>query len=145
MNSFLTNHHNSRAYAILFTWIKVITLFDYCGIDIQPVKFGTQNAPQFDIDPKCKLNRALSSTSEEEQLKNTDTTSVVVSGSGTTDMSSSFFRTTELTFVVSLFFSCSFFQFSSETLEWHSINTFVITPSRIDASRGRALKTGPSL
>ena len=51
MNSFLTNHHNSRAYAILFTWIKVITLFDYCGIDIQPVKFGTPNAPQFDIDP----------------------------------------------------------------------------------------------
>ena len=51
VNSFLTNHHNSRAYAILFTWIKVITLFDYCGIDIQPVKFGTPNAPQFDIDP----------------------------------------------------------------------------------------------
>ena len=115
MNSFLTNHHNSRAYAILFTWIKVITLFDYCGIDIQPVKFGRPNAQQFDIDPKCKLNRGLSSTSEEEQLKNT-------------------FRTTELTFVVSLFFSCSFFQFSSETLEWHSINTFVITLSRIDAS-----------
>ena len=51
VNSFLTNHHNSRAYDILFTWIKVITLFDYCGIDIQPVKFGTPNAPQFDIDP----------------------------------------------------------------------------------------------
>ena len=29
----------------------MITLFDYCGIDIQPVKFGTPNAPQFDIDP----------------------------------------------------------------------------------------------
>ena len=55
MNSFLTNHHNSRAYAILFTWIKVITLFDYCGIDIQPVKFGTPNAPQFDIDPYSYL------------------------------------------------------------------------------------------
>ena len=26
-------------------------MFDYCGIDIQPVKFGTANAPQFDIDP----------------------------------------------------------------------------------------------
>ena len=37
--------------AILFTWIKVITLFDYCGIDIHPVKFGTPNGAQFDIDP----------------------------------------------------------------------------------------------
>ena len=40
VNSFLTNHHNSRAYAILFTWIKVITLFDYCGIDIQPALYS---------------------------------------------------------------------------------------------------------
>ena len=59
MNSFLTNHHNSRAYAILFTWIKIVTLSDYCGIDIQPVKFGTPNAPQFDIDPYMGTTFAL--------------------------------------------------------------------------------------
>ena len=57
------------------------------------------------------------STSKEEQLRSRDTTSAVASGSDTPDMDSSLFRTTESTFVVSLPFSCSFFPFSSETLE----------------------------
>ena len=58
-----------------------------------------------------------STSEEEEQLKSNDTTSVVASGSGTTDMNLSLFQTTESTFVVSLLFSCSFFPFSSETLQ----------------------------
>ena len=58
-----------------------------------------------------------STSEEEEQLKSNDTTSVVASGNGTTDMNLSLYRTDESTFVVSLLFSCSFFLFSSETLE----------------------------
>ena len=63
------------------------------------------------------VEHSTPSTSEEEQLKSNDTTSVVASGSGTTDMNLSLFRTPESTFAVSLLFSCSFFPFSTETLE----------------------------
>ena len=62
------------------------------------------------------VEHSTPSTSEEEQLKSNDTTSVVASGTGTTDMNLSLFRTAESTFVVSLLFSCSFLPFSSETL-----------------------------
>ena len=51
------------------------------------------------------VEQSISSTSEEEELKSNDTTSVVASGTGTPDMSYSLLRTAESTsYVVSLLF-----------------------------------------
>ena len=48
------------------------------------------------------VEQSISSTTEEEELKSNDTTSVVALGSGTPDMSQSLIRATESTYVLSM-------------------------------------------
>ena len=74
------------------------------------------------------VEESISSTSEEEELKSNDTTSVVALGTGTLDeLESSSDCWIDFIIMLCHCFSelWSFFPFSSETLYWHCRYTFV--------------------
>ena len=95
--------HKKKVFALLRVITKVFLL-----CDTNASKMGKKLCVQcrkkiMQMPVEMPVEQSISSTSEE--LKSNDTTSVVASGTGTPDMSSSLLRTAESTsYVVSLLF-----------------------------------------